>query len=786
MKDLFTLKSKALPAGTRVAGFQGTEALSSVYRISVFLHIAHDEEFDMTDALGARARLDILPGEYALHGILADVELLNDYAKSGLFRATLVPELWQLSLTRHSRVFVGESVPQIITKVLLASGLLAADFKIDVQASYKPLDHVSQYQESNLDFISRWMEREGMYYYFEQGDDREILIITDYLENHHALSPKPVRYHAQSGGDVSAGASVESFTCKQARLPTAVHLKEYDYTKPTFDVSGSQSISAASQGEIHSHAENFLTPDEGKRLATVRAQEFLAREKVFQADGRVYNLRSGYTFLLEDHPRAAFNADYLVTSLEHFGNQSGNAADLRKFLDLPFDDVYRCHVICIPAKTQYRAPRVTPIPRIYGVEEAVIDAEDGHPYAEIDSHGRYKVKIKFDESDLDSGKASMWVRMLQPHGGDIEGFHFPLRKGTEVLLVFMGGDPDRPVITGVAHNSHNPSAVTIANSTRNVIQTGGRNRIEMEDQEGSQYVWQNTPPLDTFFYMGATFQAHNLILSTKGLGKIFTGDNFDITVQGAMTTEVTLAVNETYHNTQTTNVTLAVTENYHNTQTTNVTLAVTENYNNTKTTNVTLAVIENCLDTVTQLYMGDHTMTLLANRNEVIIGAYNQAILNGHTQFIGGPGHNVNVAALYDLKATDVKWTIGNAVNWAITNDVTIDCNAWEVNQRGKVIWKSAGEFLHIKFEKSSEITGGLKSSIFVGGAIDVFVGAKVSVDASVSFALTIGPHFEKKVLELKHKDVKMEAMEAKLTTIEAELAHREAYLLIAAIVVIL
>ena len=108
MKDLFSLKSKALPAGTRVAGFHGTEALSGIYRISVFLHIANDEEFDMADALGARAQLEILPGELALNGILAEMELLNDYAKSGLFRATLVPELWQLSLTRHSRIFVDE------------------------------------------------------------------------------------------------------------------------------------------------------------------------------------------------------------------------------------------------------------------------------------------------------------------------------------------------------------------------------------------------------------------------------------------------------------------------------------------------------------------------------------------------------------------------------------------------------------------------------------------------------------------------------------------------------
>ena len=686
MKDLFSLKSKALPAGTRVAGFHGTEALSSIYRISVFLHVANDEEFDMSDVLGARARLDILPGEYAIHGILADVELLNDYAKSGLFRATLVPELWQLSLTRHSRIFVDESIPQIIEKVLKSSGLHAADFKIDVQGAYKALDHVCQYQESNLDFISRWMEREGMYYYFEQGDDREILVITDYLQNHHALSPKPVRYHAQSGGDSSAGASFESFTCRQSRLPSVVHMKDYDYTKPSLDVSATHPVSATSLGEIHHYGANFLTPDEGKRLATVRSQEFLAREKVFHANGRVYNLRSGYLFTLEDHPRATFNAEYLVSSIEHFGNQSGNGADLRKLMDLPFDDAYRCHVACIPGETQFRALQTTSIPRIYGVEEAVIDAGDGHPYAEMDSHGRYKVKIKFDESDLDSGTASMWVRMLQPHGGDIEGFHFPLRKGTEILLVFMGGDPDRPVITGVAHNAHNPSAVTGGNSTKNVIQTGGRNRFEMEDQEGSQYIWQNTPPLDTFFYMGATFQGHNLILSTKGLGLIYTHDNLDITVEGKLTVDVTKEVKETYHNTKTTDITLAVTENYHN--------------------------------TVDQTYDQKHTITVGSQgRLEQITGLYDQTLNTGYLKTVhdgkiehidGGAGYTLPVDPIFDVDVKDLYHLHAKEVKWEIDNDVTIECNAWDVTQRSKVLWKTIGEFFHIKMTVSHETTIGL------------------------------------------------------------------------------
>src|SRR4029077_9582783 len=135
----------------------------------------------------------------------------------------------------------------------------------------------------------------------------------------------------------------------------------------------------------------------------------------------------------------------------------------------------------------------TPWPRIYGFENGTICGAAESEDAQIDDHGRYNVKFKFAESNLKDGKASTWVRMLQPHGGGIEGWHFPLRKGTEVLFTFLGGDPDRPVIAGVVPNALTPSPVTSANHTTNVIQTGGRNRIELEDSAGQERITISSP-----------------------------------------------------------------------------------------------------------------------------------------------------------------------------------------------------------------------------------------------------------------------------------------------------
>jgi type VI secretion system secreted protein VgrG len=180
------------------------------------------------------------------------------------------------------------------------------------------------------------------------------------------------------------------------------------------------------------------------------------------------------------------------------------------------------------------------VPRIYGVEEAVICGAATSPYAQIDAHGRYKVKLYFDEGDLVDGKASTWVRMIQPHGGNPEGHHFPLRKGTEVLLVFLGGDPDRPVIAGAAHNSNKPAVVTESNHTLNVIHTGSDNRIEMEDTQGAQYIDISTPPENTQVHLGATHgpHTHNWVVTTDGTGLLHTGGNHDVTVGGDMTEDV--------------------------------------------------------------------------------------------------------------------------------------------------------------------------------------------------------------------------------------------------------
>jgi type VI secretion system secreted protein VgrG len=650
MSDIFTVKSSALPMDTRVVGFRGHEEISRPYAFEIYLVMLGDEGglFDMADAIGAKATLSLHRGSpavpYDFHGVFSTMELVHQLEDRALFRAVLVPQLWQLKLTYHSRMFTKMNVPAIIEEVLQDSGFTTDDYRLEIDAGkYAEEEHVCQYQESNFDFLSRWMEREGLYYFFEQGDDHETLIIADKKSAHDHLRKIPFRYHPVAGGDVTAGEHFDSFTSRHVSLPATVRMRDYDYLKPSLDVSGTASVSQNGLGEINVYGARFFSPDEGKRLATLRAEELKAREVVFVGKGSAFHLRSGYLFDLEDHPRAPFNATYLTTSVEHYGNQSATTAELKKMTGLDSSEVYSSKITAIAEKVQFRPERVTPMPRIFGMENAVVDGPAESEYAQIDKEGRYAVKFKFDESDYKDGKASTWVRMLQPHGGGKEGFHFPLRKGTEVLVIFLGGDPDRPMIAGVVPNAHKPSPVIAQNHTKNVIQTGGENRIEMEDLAGNQYIKITCPTKETMLHLGQPHNpTHNIQLETKGNSRFKFGTDWDITVGGHLFEEVTGDVKETYKASQKSHVTGIVQETYDASQETKVTghqhstvtADVVEDYGSQKT-HVKGAVIENydSGQTLTigsggqkETITGPHTITLTGSRMETITENLTQKI----------------------------------------------------------------------------------------------------------------------------------------------------------------
>ena len=748
MADLITISSSVLPDAARVVGFRGVEAISRPYEIEIFISLQQElgDELDLADGIGAKAALSIdrqVIGEkpFVFAGILANLELLHAFDGRILLRATLVPRLWALGLSRHSRIFTKMKVPDIIKSVLEENGVVDIDMRL---GSYEVEEHVSQYRESDLDFISRWMEREGIFYFFEHTDEGEKLVLCDQKLYDEDELGKPVRYFPQLGHDHSAGQSLRMFTCRHTTLPASVRLKDYDYGKPNLNVSGTARVADNGTGEVSLYGERFFTPAAGDKLARTRAEEMLSRQVVYRATGTRHHLRPGYTFELEEHPMPSFNASYLTIEARHSGNQSAGLAHFRELTGIEHDEVYQVEIEAIPAKVQFRAESRTAWPRIYGFENGVVDGPGDSEYAQIDEHGRYLCKFKYDESKLKNGKATTYVRMMQPHGGDIEGFHFPLRKGTEVVFSFLGGDCDRPVISGVVPNTVNPSPVTSANHTRNVIQTGARNRLEIEDKAGGEWIRLSTPYSNTFLNMGLAWPQHELNLSTTGNAAITAMQAFDIGVGNAEAAP-SGAGNMTVHvlnNLTTTidNVDLKTTVTSGNAYFNVDSGTFTETIKGETYRHVTTGNLKTDVDTGQMLtkVKGDTTLTTDGNYTVAVTAKNTLIDTQTGTTDIKSKG-KLTLHTDADC-AVEVKSNMTISVDGGVTKEI-----------KGAEEVKTYGPFKKFFASNNVNITGGVKSYTFlglsnsntIGATVSTFVGGKVTLDASGAFSATYAYKFD-------------------------------------------
>ncbi|MDC3962176.1 type VI secretion system Vgr family protein [Polyangium jinanense] len=768
MSEIFTFLSTAFPPTAQVTAFKGREAISRTYEFDIALKLT-GLDVDVAAAVGARGTLNIDRGlgapPFVFHGILASVELVNDYGAYGLYLARLVPTYWQLTLTRHSRIFTDASIPEIIEAILKEGGLGSNDYRISLWNEYPKLEHVCQYRESNYDFIARLAEREGMYFYFEQSEDREILVFTDTRSAHKKLAPKPVKYFPAPPGDVSAGESIRSFRCRSNALPGRVKVTDYNYLKPSLEVKGSAELSG--KGDIVLYGENVKTPGEGKRYASIRAEEIAARQTVYTGVGPQFYLRPGYVFVLEEHPRLAFNSDYLTIEIEHLGNQSASGEDLEMLFgeEAPTKETYLATVHAIPHTTQFRAERKTPWPRIDGVVDGVVDGVAASPYAQIDAHGRYKVNIFFDEGDAIDGSRSTWVRMLQPHGGTVEGHHFPLRKGTEVHLVFLGGDPDRPVIVGAAHNAETPSVVTQGNYTKNLIRSGSNNFIEMEDLLGSTHVHIYAPKLNSSLHLGNG--PYNFDLRTDGSGHIYTGVNFDVDVMANKTEDVHGTITETYVGPFTTTVTNPVTQTYNATLDETVEGAVTVRYNNILDLQVTSATTQVYKDIVNLQVVGANTEKFDATYDETVTGKMTGTYLASREENVTGED-KLTVTGTQNINVTsNATEKIGGVYDLTVVGDMKTSINGnQKIQTQGPVQWFKAAEFQGFTAGAKFDGHAGFALDWFAGAKISLFGGLKVDLTGGVSLALTLGPMLTITPVAMDMKATNLNALGLKLQAI--------------------
>lgn len=522
-KHLLTFHSDAVEDDTlHILELSGLEEISRYYVFTLDL-VSKKNDIKFADMLKKPARIEIKHGvklaggdkrgqqTLKIHGLLRNFEQVEQRLDWVRYKAELVPPLWKLSMSFQSRCFIEKNVPDIVKEILKDAGMSeGSDFEFRLQGSYPTREFVMQYEESDLDFIDRWLEHEGIFYFWEHADDGSKMVLANATAAYNPMQGTPtIAYNpvTDTNNRVEAGDSEKAsddwfreeiipvFHCTQKVIPKKVILKEYNWRKPTDELKVEHEVSSDGIGTVYEYNNHYKDTSEGDKLAEARAQEHLCREIIYSGESDCRSFRAGATYTLEKHYRSDFNKEHLLTAVQHTASQTVELAS-----NQTIDAKYRNRFTSIPGDRVFRPVRQTKWPQISGFMNAKVDASGNGQYAEIDDMGRYKVKLPLDLSDRKDGKASRYIRMAQPYAGADMGMHFPLHKGTEVLLTFMDGDPDRPIISSSVPNPDTATPVAASNQTQCKIKTGGGNEITMEDTDGSQRITMKTkgPSKSTF------------------------------------------------------------------------------------------------------------------------------------------------------------------------------------------------------------------------------------------------------------------------------------------------
>ncbi|MDR1085533.1 MAG: type VI secretion system tip protein VgrG [Deltaproteobacteria bacterium] len=489
----------------QVLKFSGQAALNSLYRLSVTVLVptAALKNAQWSDFFATPGSLTVDnggshtgPGAQASRtvwtGILTKLTCGIQAGSYTLLELELVPSLGLLAGQIQNRIHLDLTSLDVIKESFKFGGLAPDRYRLEAQnGGYPQREFVFQYDEDLLDFVLRTMQFEGLGLYFDQTQDGEVAVITDssvqfppILDGDNELNLTYVTASGLNPADLNPVAF--DFRAENQMPPGTLLLKDYNWEDPNRPLEVLIEVSERGRGEIHLYGENFTTEAEGRRLGNIRKEEFLtASESCFLAT-YVPGFKPGLTFTLSGHPWGGFNDRYLTVRTDFSGSQAGRIAS-QLGLDLEYEDTnFTHHLTAVKLSTQYRPQRTIPRKKIAGSITAWIDGAGSGQSPEIDGYGRYKILLPLDISGRGGGKASAWIRMAQPYVGSGYGQNFPLTPGAEVLLTFVDGNPDRPVIAGAVANAETNNVVNSSTRTFSGLGTKGGSSLLFSDDSESQ------------------------------------------------------------------------------------------------------------------------------------------------------------------------------------------------------------------------------------------------------------------------------------------------------------
>lgn len=500
------LSVQGCEAGLDVLAFEGDEALSQPFRYRIeFTSADHaiSKEMMLMKAASLTLQAPVAQGfginvqqpVRVIQGVVTGFERLGTSRDETHYALTLQPRLALLNRSHQNAIYQDQSVPQIVEKILRERhGLRGQDFLFSLTKTYPRREQVMQYGEDDLRFITRLLGEVGIWFRFT-ADTRLHIDVAEFCDSQQGYEKGLTLPSVPPSGQQSAGVdAVWEMACRHRVVEQQVSTRDYNYREATADMNAQVDVTRGETttfGEAYHWGDNYLTagnvhdrhpaPESGAFYARLRHERYLNGQTRMQATTSCPTLCPGQVLKVTGGEEVAreFADGVLITAMHsHARRDADFAVEFAGIPDSP-DVGYRPEPGARPVMAGTLPARVT-------------STRENDIYGHIDKHGRYRVNMLFDRARWETGFESLWVRQSRPYAGDTYGLHLPLLAGTEVAIGFEDGNPDRPYIAGVLHDSAHGDHVTIRNDKRNVLRTPANNKIRLDDERGKEHIKVST------------------------------------------------------------------------------------------------------------------------------------------------------------------------------------------------------------------------------------------------------------------------------------------------------
>ncbi len=481
----------------RVVAFEGTEAISELFELRLELAVAGPEiAFDSVIGKGCSLTITGQHGIREINGMVRSFERTGESGQYTYYVAIIVPLQWQLTQRKRSRIFQEHNcpdmtVPGIIKKVLTDAGIPSDAFRFALQGKYVAREYVVQYCESEHDFVKRLMEDEGIFFFYEHKDGKHVMVFGDTVTAHVANPVGAEFPYRDPSGLISEDPFTEQIHKVRMREELQignVALRDFNFQKPQQDMQAASAAADQTSFIDYDYVGLYDEKGAGGHFSQVRLEQYQAGRLVHEMEGNVRGCTPGFRFTLKEHPNETLNdKEYTIVRVFHRGQETQATEEAAS----PEGAAYTAELLTMPGDIVFRPQRTTPRPVIHGTQTAFVVGPTGEEIY-TDKYGRVKVQFHWDIEGVLDENSSCWIRVSQGWAGGQYGMMFLPRVGQEVVVDFLNGNPDHPLIVGrVFNNDLMPPYALPKEKTKSTIKTNtskgkGSNEIRFEDASGKE------------------------------------------------------------------------------------------------------------------------------------------------------------------------------------------------------------------------------------------------------------------------------------------------------------